>query len=416
VSRYLESAGLLGDLAALGFHIVGYGCTTCIGNSGPLTGEMAAAVQRGVKAAAVLSGNRNFEGRLHPDVSGAYLMSPPLVVAFAIAGTVLVDPASEPLALDRSGSPVRLADLWPGPGDLQQATAHIRVGCYLPERRDLFSGDELWQGTAGASGPVFSWPATSTYLLRSPLVADVTPDGLRDIESARVLVFAADSTTTDHISPAGPVPARSQAAELLTAAGVPPGELNSYGCRRGNHEVMTRGTFANPRFLNKLSQRRGCWTTHFPTGDATTIYDAAMRYQAEKVPVIILAGRDYGMGSSRDWAAKGPRLLGVRAVLAQSFERIHRANLVGAGILPLQFEPQTGPASLGLRGDEVYDIRGLATLEPRGTVEVVARARDGAVLACWRMASRADTERDLSYIRGAGILSAVPSRLLDEHS
>ena len=335
VTRYLESAGLLNDLAAIGFHVVGYGCTTCIGNSGPLTGEMTAAVTRGVRAAAVLSGNRNFDGRIHPDIAAAYLMSPPLVVAFALAGTVLIDPSTGQLGVDREGKPVLLADLWPAPADLQRVMAHVGPDCYLDSGRDLYAGDEHWQRLEAAGGNVFAWPANSSYLLRSPLVRASAPDGLRDIHGARLLVFTGDGTTTDHISPAGRIPADSEAGAYLRAMGVPEAEFNSYGCRRGNHEVMARGTFANRRFVNRLADRPGSWTRHFPTGDPMTIHQAASRYRSDDVPVLILAGQDYGMGSSRDWAAKGPRLLGVRAVLAESFERIHRADLHRHGHLAL---------------------------------------------------------------------------------
>ena len=411
VTRYLESAGLLSDLAAIGFHTVGYGCTTCIGNSGPLTDEMATAVAHGVRPAAVLSGNRNFDGRIHPDIAAAYLMSPPLVVAFALAGTVLIDPSTEQLGADQEGRPVRLADLWPTPADVRRAAAHIGPDCYLDSGRDLYAGDEHWQQLEAASGGVFAWPEHSSYLLRSPLVRASPSHGMRDIRDARVLVLAGDGTTTDHISPAGRIPVDSEAGAYLRARGVAEAEFNSYGCRRGNHEVMARGTFANRRFVNRLADRPGGWTRHFPTGDLITIHQAATRYQQEDVPVVIVGGRDYGMGSSRDWAAKGPRLLGVRAVLAESFERIHRANLIGVGIVPLQFDAGCGASSLGLHGDELYDISGLESAVPMGRVDVRAWRPDGSTVA-WSMIIRADTARDLAYVRADGIMCAVASRWL----
>ena len=412
VTRYLESAGLLGDLAAVGFHLVGYGCTTCIGNSGPLTSDMAEAVATGIKTAAVLSGNRNFDGRIHPDISAAYLMSPPLVVAFALAGTVLIDPLTEPLGTDSRGAEVRLGDLWPSPDELRRASAHVAPGIYQAEGGDLFDGDERWQRLPVAGGGVFVWPDDSTYLLRSPLVRAAAPGGASDIRGARLLVLAGDVVTTDHISPAGHIPARSEAGEFLRAAGVGAAELNSYGSRRGNHEVMARGTFANRRFANALAGRPGGWTRHLPDGELMTIHQAATRYRAEGVPVLIMAGRDYGMGSSRDWAAKGPSLLGVRAVLAESFERIHRSNLTCMGILPLQFAAGQNAASLGLRGDELFDIEGIEQAAPLGTLGVRARRADGSTAAAWRMTVRADTARELRYIRAGGILCAVASRWL----
>jgi aconitate hydratase len=410
VTRYLEAAGLLAGLAAIGFHPVAYGCTTCIGNSGPLTEQMAAAVRRATRPAAVLSGNRNFGGRIHADVAAAYLVSPPLVVAFALAGTVLVDPATEPLGTDRNGAPVRLDELWPAPAEVREALTHVEAG-YRSGPPDPFAGDERWRSLS-AGDDVFSWADGSTYLRRSPLVRASAGAGLRDIDGARVLVVAGDLTTTDQISPAGTIPPDSPAGAYLRAQGVPAAEFNSYGCRRGNHDVMVRGVFANPRFVNALCGQPGNWTRHLPDGAELTVPEAAGRYAAEQVPLVVLAGRNYGMGSSRDWAAKGPRLLGVRAILAESFERIHRSNLVGMGILPLQFEDGRGAAVLGLRGDELYDISGLGTLRPRGTVRVRARRDDGTVVAEWGMQARVDTARDLEYLRSGGILSGVATRYL----
>jgi len=414
VTRYLERAGLLGDLAALGFDLVGYGCTTCIGNSGPLTDDAAAAVRSGRRVAAVLSGNRNFDGRVHTDVTDVYLMSPAMVVAHALAGSVLVDVTREPLG-QPGGRPVVLADLWPTAEEVADAMALIDTEMFERERRDLFVPDERWAAVSAPAGPTYDWPASSTYLTPSPLVAPPEKTGVTDLRGARALVVAPDSTTTDHISPAGNMTAESLSARYLLDLGERVGTLNTYGCRRGNHEVMVRGTFANPRFRNRLvPELAGDWTEVLPERTPARVFDAATVYAARHVPLVVLAGRDYGMGSSRDWAAKGQSLLGVRAVLAESFERIHRSNLVGMGILPLEFLPGEGVDQLGLTGRELFDVTGLAGLAPRARVPVLARDEAGEVVREWTMTARVDTGDELGYLARGGFLRAVAADLLGE--
>jgi aconitate hydratase len=407
VVRYLAAAGLLRPLEALGFDVVGFGCTTCIGNSGELSPEARAS---GARVAAVLSGNRNFEGRIHPDVAAAYLASPALVVAYALAGTVLTDLGSDPLGRGADGEEVRLADLWPEAEEVSAAMARVTREAFDRDRAELFAGDRAWAGLEAPSGPVYDWPSDSTYLVRSPWFEGRDgPPG--DLRGARVLVWAGDATTTDHISPAGPIARDSEAGRLLRAAGVAPGELSSFGCRRGNHRVMVRGAFSNPGFRNRLAPgERGGRTIHLPSGRPMSVHEAAEAYAAEDVPVVILAGRDYGVGSSRDWAAKAPALLGVRAVLAQGFERIHRSNLVGMGIVPLEFLPGEGPDALGLTGREALDVLGLDDLEPGRAVEVRATGEGGGTR--WRMRVRIDTERELRYVRRGGFLPAIAEPLL----
>ncbi|KPI17190.1 aconitate hydratase 1 [Actinobacteria bacterium OK074] len=414
VVSYLEAAGLLGYLDKLGFGVAGFGCTTCIGNSGGLAPVAADAVRRsGSRVAAVLSGNRNFEGRIHPDVAAAYLASPGLVVAYALAGTVRTDLAADPVALDADGRPVALAELWPTPAEIAEATGQVTAAHFRREKSDLFAGDGNWQHLDHPEGPVYDWPAGSTYLVRSPFFDEAGRHGIADLSGARVLVFAGDSTTTDHISPAGTIAANSPAGRHLADAGVARADYNSYGCRRANHEVLVRGAFANPNFRNRLTpDEGGSRTLHVPTGRTTSVYDAAERYARDDTPVVILAGRDYGFGSSRDWAAKGPALLGVRAVLAESFERIHRSNLLGMGIVPLQFPPGVGPDTLGLTGRESFDIVGLAGLCPRGEVTVRAHGGPDEAVREWRMRVRVDTVRELDYVRRGGFLRAVAAPLL----
>jgi aconitate hydratase len=412
VSRYLEAAGLLPYLEKLGFGVAGFGCTTCIGNSGGLAPAAEQAVRNdGARLAAVLSGNRNFEGRIHPDVAAAYLASPALVVAFALAGTVRIDLTSERIGVDANGDDVRLADLWPTPDEIARAAGHVALEHFRSEKDALFSGGPEWQDLRFPEGSVYDWPASSTYLVRSPFFDD---DGRRrtaDLRGARVLVFAGDSTTTDHISPAGSIAEGSPAGRHLSRSGVAPADYNSYGCRRANHEVLVRGAFANPNFRNRLTpSERGGRTLHVPSGEVMDVYDAASRYAEEGTPVVILAGKDYGFGSSRDWAAKGPALLGVRAVLAESFERIHRSNLIGMGIFPLEFMAGQGADPLGLTGRETFEITGLDGLVPRGEVTVRAHGAAGE----WRMRARVDTARELDYVRRGGFLRAVAAPLLDD--
>ncbi|WP_462330491.1 aconitate hydratase AcnA, partial [Thiohalocapsa halophila] len=364
VTKYLEEAGLMEPLKALGFHVVGYGCTTCIGNSGPLRPEVSQAIADGdLTVASVLSGNRNFEGRVHAEVRMNYLASPPLVVVYAIAGRMGFDPYKDPLATDKDGNPVYMRDLWPTQGEVADTVASF-VGAddFTQSYAEVFKGDTRWQGLSAPAGKTFAWDAGSTYVQEPPYFQGITmqPEPAAAIENARCLALLGDSVTTDHISPAGNIKADSPAGHYLVEHGVAPGDFNSYGSRRGNHEVMMRGTFANIRLRNKMAPgTEGGVTLHQPDGAQMSIYDAAMRYQADGVPAIVIAGKEYGSGSSRDWAAKGPRLLGVRAVIAESYERIHRTNLVCMGVLPLQFQAGDSAESLGLTGYESFTIEGL---------------------------------------------------------
>ncbi|GBC78193.1 Aconitate hydratase A [bacterium HR08] len=417
VVEYLREAGLLPYLEALRFHVVGYGCTTCIGNSGPLPEPIARAIQEGgLVAAAVLSGNRNFEGRVHPLVRANYLASPPLVVAYALAGTMDVDLFAEPLGHDPEGRPVFLKDIWPTPDEVRAAMAGVlRREMFRRTYADVFRGEERWRALSAPAGELFAWDEASTYIRRPPFFEELPIEAppLADIRGARVLLVLGDSVTTDHISPAGSIPVQSPAGQYLIARGVAPQDFNSYGARRGNHEVMVRGTFANIRLRNLLVPGvEGGWTVHLPDGERLTVFEAAERYRAENVPLLVIAGKEYGSGSSRDWAAKGPRLLGVRAVLAESFERIHRSNLVGMGILPLQFRDGENRETLGLTGREVYDIEGLAGgLAPRQTVTVRARRDDGSEIVFSAIA-RVETPIEVEYYRHGGILPYVLRGLL----
>jgi aconitate hydratase A / 2-methylisocitrate dehydratase len=415
VTGYLERAGLMEPLAALGFALAGYGCTTCIGNSGPLDEPVAAAIETDeLVVAAVLSGNRNFEGRIHPLVRASYLASPPLVVAFALAGRVDADLTTEPLGTGSDGGPVMLADIWPSPAEVREViAASIDPELFRQTYASVFEGDERWTALPIPSGDRYAWDPASTYIARPPFFEGLStePAPLADIEHARVLAVLGDSVTTDHISPAGSIATWSPAGQWLQAHGVGPLQFNSYGARRGHHEVMMRGTFGNIRLHNQLADgKEGPYTVHLPDGDEAFIYDAAMRYRDEGVPLLVLAGREYGSGSSRDWAAKGTTLLGIRAVLAESYERIHRSNLVGMGVLPLQFRPGESAVSLGLTGRESYTIRGLADLGPRQEVLVVARADDGNERS-FRAIARLDGPIEVDYLRQGGILPAVLRRL-----
>ena len=407
VSRYLEDAGLMEPLKRLGFHVVGYGCTTCIGNSGPLPEPVSRAIAEGSLAVcSVLSGNRNFEGRVHPEVRMNYLASPPLVVAYAIAGRMDIDLAREPLGVTPDGREVFLKDIWPTQAEIAEAVARVRREQFTESYADVFAGDDNWRGLDAPSGRRFAWDPESTYIQNPPYFAGMghEPDKLADIEGARVLALLGDSVTTDHISPAGRIEPDSPAGRYLIARGVQPRDFNSYGSRRGNHEVMMRGTFANVRLRNRLAPgTEGGVTVHLPDGEQMSIYDAAMRYREEGVPAIVIAGKEYGSGSSRDWAAKGPALLGVRAVIAESYERIHRSNLVGMGILPLQFADGENAESLGLSGRESFAIRGVR--EGAREVEVEADGKRFTAIV------RIDTPKEWDYYRHGGILRYVLRQL-----
>jgi aconitate hydratase len=420
VTDYLGQAGLLQPLADLGFNVVGYGCTTCIGNSGPLAGEVVKAITQGdLVAAAVLSGNRNFEGRIHPHVRANFLASPPLVVAYALAGTVAIDLTHQPLGTGADGRPVFLRELWPSPQQVQ-AVIHQEISPAIFRQRyaEVFSGNEAWNAIPVLGGGLYSWDPASTYIQEPPFFPELTaePPTPADIEGARLLVWLGDSVTTDHISPAGTIPADSPAGRFLIERGVAPRDFNSYGARRGNDRVMTRGTFANIRLKNLLVPGvEGGVTLHFPGGDSMSIYEAAMRYHDEGVPLLVIAGSEYGTGSSRDWAAKGTLLLGVRAVLAVSYERIHRSNLVGMGVLPLQFEPGQDASSLGLKGDEVFSVRGVAQgLTPGGLVQVEAIQAGGTHIT-FSARVRVDTPAEVEFFRNGGILHTVLRQILSEH-
>ncbi|MBI4540061.1 MAG: aconitate hydratase [Gemmatimonadetes bacterium] len=413
VTDYLEGAGVLPYLEALRFQVVGYGCTTCIGNSGPLPGPIADAIkQDGLVVAAVLSGNRNFEARIHPQVRANYLASPMLVVAFALAGRVDVDLLNEPLGHDRDGRPVYLRDIWPSPAEIRSAVSgSLRPEMFQERYAHVFDGDETWQTLPVPEGGLYEWDPSSTYIAEPPFFEAMSPEPppLRDVVGARVLALLGDSVTTDHISPAGAIAKDGPAGRYLIERGVQPMDFNTFGARRGTHEVMMRGTFANVRIKNLLLEgKEGGYTLHFPTGEVTSIYEAAMRYRDEGTPLLVIAGKAYGGGSSRDWAAKGTALLGVRAVLAESYERIHRSNLVGMGVLPLQFRDGDSAATLGLTGREIYEIRGIADgLEPHAIVEVTARDPETSKELAVDAVARLDSAVDVDYYRNAGILHTV---------
>jgi aconitate hydratase len=419
VTEYLAKAGLLEPLASLGFNVVGYGCTTCIGNSGPLPGEVVKAITSAdLVAAAVLSGNRNFEGRVHPYVRANYLASPPLVVAYALAGSVDIDLATEPLGFDREGQPVYLREIWPSTTEIQQTIeAVVRPEMFQEKYASVFSGNETWNAIPSSDGDLYAWEEASTYIQEPPFFLELSPQ-VRPIESilgARALAVFGDSITTDHISPAGSIAADSPAGRFLIEQGVAARDFNSYGSRRGNDRVMTRGTFANIRLKNRLVPGvEGGVTVHFPSGERMSIYEATMKYKAEGVPLVVLAGKEYGSGSSRDWAAKGTNLLGVKAVIAESFERIHRSNLVGMGVLPVQFKAGQGVELLGLSGNEVFSIEGLDdTMEPSREVTVRARREDGSQVE-FKAIARLNTILEVEYYRNGGILHTVLRKMLAE--
>jgi aconitate hydratase len=416
VTDYLDAAGLSTYLDQLGFQLVGFGCTTCIGNSGPLPEPIGEAIKEtGMVAVSILSGNRNFEGRIHPLVRANYLASPLLVVAYALAGRMDVDISSDAIGDDREGKPVYLRDIWPSPAEIEQTVrAAVKTQMYSKEYGEVFHGDDRWRSLPIPEGNLYDWNADSTYIARPPFFDGMpkAPAAPVDIRNARVLAVLGNSVTTDHISPAGSIQPDGPAGRYLIGRGVRPVDFNSYGARRGNHEVMVRGTFANIRLRNQLAPgTEGGVTVHLPDGEAMSIYDAAMRYEKEGVPLVVIAGKEYGAGSSRDWAAKGPLLLGVRAVIAESYERIHRSNLVGMGVLPLEFEPGQTPASLGLTGQETYSIEGIGGLSPRKKLTVHARDDSGKTTT-FQTIARADTPEEVSYYQHGGILRYVLRQML----
>jgi aconitate hydratase len=416
VTEYLRKSGLLPDLEALGFYVVGYGCTTCIGNSGPLPPTVSKAINDGkLVAAAVLSGNRNFEGRVNPDVKANYLASPPLVVAYALAGTTDIDLVNEPIGTAVDGATVKLADIWPSQKEVAELEAAIGAEMFQKTYGNVFDGNPDWNAIPVAGGDLFDFREDSTYIQDPPFFQGLTkqPAPLTDIEKARVLAVLGDSVTTDHISPAGDIALASPAGRFLVSKGVEKKNFNSYGSRRGNDRVMVRGTFANIRLKNAMVPGvEGGVTVHVPSGERMDIYDAAERYRAEKTPLVVLAGKEYGSGSSRDWAAKGTLLLGVRAVIAESFERIHRSNLVGMGVLPLQFKAGENVESVGLTGHEALTIHGLAgEIRPRQDLRVEVERKDGSKLS-FTVSTRLDTPVDINYYRNGGILQTVLRKML----
>ncbi|MGA8040346.1 MAG: aconitate hydratase AcnA, partial [Acidimicrobiia bacterium] len=415
VTEYLTAAGLLDDLESLGFYLVGYGCTTCIGNSGPLPEPISAAInENDLVASAVLSGNRNFEGRISPDVRANYLASPPLVVAYAIAGTVDWDPVQDPIGQDRDGNDVYLKEIWPTQEEIASVVAaSVNQGQFLDKYSDVFSGSDEWRAITTSGSDLYEWNQGSTYIQEPPFFVGLSPvvEPLEPIIGARALAKLGDSVTTDHISPAGSIATGSPAGQYLISKGVQPPMFNSYGSRRGNDRVMTRGTFANVRVRNQLAPgTEGGWTTDLLDGKVKSIYDAAMHYRESDVPLIVLGGVDYGMGSSRDWAAKGTFLLGVKAVIAASFERIHRSNLVMMGVLPLTFEPGEDASTLDLDGTETFDIVIDDDLTPRQTIEVTATSTKGDVKH-FKTIARVDTPIEVEYLRNGGILHFVLRRM-----
>lgn len=417
VTEYLQKAGLLEPLAQLGFNVVGYGCTTCIGNSGPLAGEVVKAITSAdLVAAAVLSGNRNFEGRIHPYVRANYLASPPLVVAYALAGTVDIDLFNDPIGTDQQDQPVYLRDIWPTMDEVQEVISQaVQPEMFVEKYSDVFSGNQTWNQIEGGDSELYDWPPESTYIQEPPFFVNLTREvpSIEDIHGARVLALLGDSITTDHISPAGAIPADSPAGKYLLEHGVAVREFNSYGSRRGNDQVMTRGTFGNIRLKNLLILgSEGGVTLHLPDGEQTSIFDAAMKYHEENVPLIVIAGKEYGTGSSRDWAAKGTLLLGVKAVIAESFERIHRSNLIGMGVLPLEFLPGENVETLKLNGHEIFHIEGLDNeIEPQSEVRVRAEKTDGNEVT-FNVIVRLNTPVEVEYYRNGGILHTVLRKML----
>jgi aconitate hydratase len=419
VTEYLRASGLLEPLAALGFNVVGYGCTTCIGNSGPLPDEVVKAITEGnLISAAVLSGNRNFEGRINPHVRANYLASPQLVVAYALAGTTHIDLVNEPLGVNDDGEPVYLHQIWPQTTEIQAIVElNLTPHTFRERYQDVFTGNETWNAIPVSGGDQYAWDDESTYIQEPPFFFDLAPipDPIREIEDARVLVMLGDSVTTDHISPAGAIPVESPAGRYLLDRGIEARDFNSFGSRRGNDRVMTRGTFGNIRLKNQLVPGvEGGYTLLLPEGEQMSIHDAALRYKEQGTPLIVLAGKEYGTGSSRDWAAKGTILLGVRAIIAESYERIHRSNLVGMGVLPLEFMPGENAASLGLTGKEVFAIHELDDeLQPGALVTVTAHADSGKERS-FQARVRIDTPIEVTYYRNGGILHTVLRQILEQ--
>lgn len=410
VTDYLKATQLLEPLDQVGFYLVGYGCTTCIGNSGPLPQDVSDAISKNdIVVASVLSGNRNFEGRIHPQVKTNWLASPPLVVAFALAGTTRIDLTRDPLGKDQNGQPVYLRDIWPSNSEIAAEMLKVTQGMFSKEYAEVFAGDQEWQRIQVAASNTFAWQTDSTYVRNPPYFADMglKPAPIRDIDNARILALLGDSVTTDHISPAGSIKADSPAGKYLKSHGVAVEDFNSYGSRRGNHEVMMRGTFANIRIRNEMVPgTEGGITKHYPDEEIMSIFDAAMRYQATDTPLVVIAGKEYGTGSSRDWAAKGTLLLGVKAVIAESFERIHRSNLIGMGVLPLLFEPGTTRKTLALNGSETLSLRGIPALTPGATVMLIIERQQGQYEEV-RLRCAIDTMDELSYYKHGGILPYV---------
>lgn len=419
VTEYLRNSGLLPYLEALGFHLVGHGCTTCIGNSGPLPKPIAdAIVKHGLYTVAILSGNRNFAGRIHPLVRANYLASPMLVVAYAIAGRMNIDLLNEPLSYDPNGNPVYLKDIWPSQKEIKEVLeSALKPELYKEKYSKIFEGDQQWKELPAPKGDLYEWDPNSTYIKEPPFFKNMPlePPQLEDIKGARVLALLGDRITTDHISPAGAIPPNSPAGKYLIEKGVEPKDFNTYGSRRGNHEVMVRGTFSNIRLRNLLvPDVEGGWTLHFPSGRRLTIYDAAIKYMEENIPLIVIGGKQYGAGSSRDWAAKGTLLLGVKAVIAEDFERIHRSNLIGMGVLPLQFKEGENWRTLGLTGKEVFEIKGISEgLYPRKELTVIAKKEDGTEIG-FKVIARLDTPIEVEYYKNGGILQTVLRKFIKE--
>jgi len=416
VRDYLESAGLLPYLEELGFNIVGYGCTTCIGNSGPLSSDVIKEIEdRDLVVASVLSGNRNFEGRISPYTKVNYLASPPLVVAYAIAGTIAIDFENESLGLDSEGNPVYLKDIWPSHDECQQIyMSNVSPDQFNKEYGEIFKGWELWNNLKPPTENVYKWEEQSTYVREPPFFIDFPLDTppLKNIDNARILAILGESVTTDHISPAGVIPEEMPAGRYLISKGIEPKDFNSFGSRRGNHEVMMRGTFGNIRIKNLLVDKEGGWTLYHPTGEIIPLYDAAMKYIASDTPLIVIAGKDYGMGSSRDWAAKGTQLQGVKAVIAESFERIHRSNLVGMGVLPLEFKKGESAATLKLNGNETITISGIKNIKPLSELSVGIKKVNGDIFT-FDVVVRLDSEVDIEYYQNGGILHTVLRKMLN---
>jgi aconitate hydratase len=418
VIQYLQDAGLMPYLKAIGFHLAGFGCTTCIGNSGPLHPAIEKAIaDNDLNVAAVLSGNRNFEARIHQRIKSNLLASPMLVVAFALAGRIDIDLSFEPVGLDPNGKPVYLNDIWPENQEIEALIKpHVKKDFFELEYGRIFDGDEFWQGLPDVESITYAWDEKSTYIKNPPYFENFSMDLPKkgDIENARALAVVGDSITTDHISPAGAIPEEYPAGQYLIAKGVPPAEFNSYGSRRGNHEVMIRGTFGNIRLKNKLAgTKEGSYTVKFPEKTEMYIYDAAVAYQGDRTPLVVLGGKEYGAGSSRDWAAKGSNLLGVKAVITQSYERIHRSNLVGMGVLPLMFMSGENAENLGLDGSETYFISGLEDIQPRQQLEVQAVKSDNSEIK-FKVTVRLDTDIEVDYYKAGGILPHVLRKIIQQ--